>query len=171
MTIDVNCPATPDIKVRNIVGVVLDSLRTRCNQPVIEYSYAYNTDTWAVVVSKTASGPTQTVFTHTGAIYNNILVNPPSPGPWFWCLCVQNPPRRLPHDCTCSSTQIAATILILPRSYSKLTESSRRDDLNRLPVILNFLPRCLLYLVWRARPAAPSGSAGRRFLQQVGIRP
>jgi hypothetical protein len=46
---------------------------------------------FSVETSTTASGPTQTIWTHAGAVNNQLTVNPPKTGTYFWRVCATNP--------------------------------------------------------------------------------
>jgi hypothetical protein len=52
--------------------------------------------TFSIVISTTATGPTQTIFTHHGSFYppnGFVVINPPKPGTYFWRLCANNPSK------------------------------------------------------------------------------
>lgn len=46
--------------------------------------------TFTVEIATTANGPTQTIWTHAGSVNNEMTLNPPKPGTYFWRICAQN---------------------------------------------------------------------------------
>jgi len=48
---------------------------------------------FSVETSTTANGPTQTIWTHSGAVNNQLTVNPPKAGTYFWRVCATNPSK------------------------------------------------------------------------------
>jgi hypothetical protein len=46
--------------------------------------------TFTAEISTTASGPTQTIWKHAGAVNNPVTLNPPKAGTYFWRVCATN---------------------------------------------------------------------------------
>jgi hypothetical protein len=72
-----------------VPGMAICSAQTEGPSVVIEELYG-DVLTFTVVISSTPTGPTQTVFTHSGSLYNTTTVNPPKAGTYFWRLCATN---------------------------------------------------------------------------------